>query len=87
MIVPQQVEHTVEQQASQLLVEAAMGQPSLSLGDLDPDHDVTQELAAMLGGLALDEGEGEHIRGSIDPPVTVIELSHFFVVDEGEGEL
>ena len=61
MVVAEQVQHAVDQQLRELVVERTARAARLARGLLDVDHDVAEQRAAVLAVGALDEREREHV--------------------------
>ena len=55
VVVPQQMEHSVNQQPTHFFIERAVTSTSLAGGRLDPDHHVSQHLRPVLALLAGDQ--------------------------------
>jgi hypothetical protein len=87
VVVPQQVEHAVDQKPRHLVVEPAPRRARLAGGDLHADHHVAQQRAAMPRPPPLPEREGEHVGRPRPAAPGAVERGHLRVVREPDREL
>src|SRR5262245_45315039 len=87
VVVADQVERAVDEQAGHLVVEAAAAGAGLARGRLEADHDVAEERTAPLGVESLGEREREHVRRPVATAPGGVQGADLGVVHERDREL
>ena len=87
MVVAQQVEHTVDQQAQQLVVERAAPSARLTRSGVDRDHHVAEHGPAALDVWTLEQRVGEDVGGTAPAAVALVQLGDRRIVHQCQREL
>jgi hypothetical protein len=88
MIVPKEVEETVDEEALQLVIEGNVVFFRLPLRLMEVDDDITEhEFGAGGERKTVQLGEREHVGGPVHTAVQAVQFPHSAVVDEKDAEL
>lgn len=87
VVVTQQVEDAVDDQAQEVLLGVEVVLRRLAPGGVHADHHVAQQAGSQVGELALGLGEGDDVGGAVLAQVLQVELMDVGVVGDDQGEL
>ena len=72
------------EQHGDLLERRLSGMLGLLLSRFEAHHDVTEEVAGVLGKVTLPQGKCEDIRGAVFVAIVAIENAHFSIINKGD---
>jgi hypothetical protein len=87
VVAAQQVEDAVDEKQRDLPLRGVAGVPGLPDRGLRGNDDVPQHPGARAAVLALAEGERQHVRRAVLPPVAAVEAADLRVADQADRQL
>ena len=87
MIIPKQMQRTMDQQARQLFGERVAAGTGLSERGLGGEDHIPQDLWVKVGQRSFTHGKGQHIGGTIDAPIARVQPAHPGIVNDEDTQI
>lgn len=87
MVVTEQVQRTMDQEARQLFGHRVTAGPSLAERRFGGNHHIAQDLRLEVGEGAFAHGKSEHIGGAIDAAIAGVQPVHPGIIDDEDPQV